>query len=92
MSGGFWYKAPLRKPLTAIVVLFTLSLIARYAYIGADIPQNMMYLLAAMNGVSVGGYMGSSAYESRYGDGWNGAEQMQQPSAYTEYDSKEETH
>lgn len=89
MSGGFWYKAPLRKPLTAIVVLFTLSLIARYAYIGADIPQNMMYLLAAMNGVSVGGYMGSSAYESRYGDGWSSC--APQAPEYTDYD-KEETH
>lgn len=90
MSGGLWYKTPLRKPLTAVVVLFTLALIVRYAYIGADIPPNMMYLLAAMNGVSVGGYMGSSAYESRYGDGWSNG--MSQGPEYTGYDDKEETH
>lgn len=78
-----WHKAPVRKPLTVIVVVFTLALVAWYARLDKDVPQNMMYLLAALNGVSIGGYMGSSAYESRYGDGY----QYQPPA-----ENMEETH
>lgn len=84
-----WYNTPVRKPLPVFCVLFTFGVITACLIQDKDVPTNIMYLLAAIDGVSVGGYMGSSAYESRYGDGWNSC--APQAPEYTDYD-KEETH
>lgn len=89
MSWNGWHNTPVRKPLPVLSVLFSFAVIAWYMGAGTDIPTNMMYLLAAIDGVSVGGYMGSSAYESRYGDGWSTG--MQQTPGYND-PGKEDTH
>ena len=89
MAWRGWYRTRVRKPLPVFCVLFTFGVIVWYMHINEDIPTNMMYLLEAIDGDSVGGYMGSSAYESRYGDGWNSC--APQAPEYTDYD-KEETH
>ncbi|MDO5116021.1 MAG: hypothetical protein Q4D58_08005 [Synergistaceae bacterium] len=91
MSWRGWRQTPLRKPLPVLCVLFTFCVIIACLIQDKDVPPNIMYLLAAIDGVSVGGYMGSSAYESRYGDGSTANSYMSECTDYDD-DEKEATH
>lgn len=57
-------KLPWRKPLAVFSVIFTLVLIVVAYKTGNDIPSGVVSVLIALNGIIVGGYFGSSAYEA----------------------------
>jgi hypothetical protein len=57
-------KWPLRKPLTVAVMTVALLSVIRAVWQDIDIPPNASDLLKVLVGVTVGGYVGSSAYEA----------------------------
>jgi hypothetical protein len=55
---------PLRKLGAGVVTLIVLIVILHSVKTGTDIPDNTADLLKVVFSVSVGGYVGSSAYEA----------------------------
>jgi uncharacterized membrane protein YuzA (DUF378 family) len=65
MAWRGWSKTPLRKPLPALIVLFTCVIVSVCIGQRRDVPSNITYILLGLNGVSIGGYYTSSTIESR---------------------------
>jgi hypothetical protein len=66
-------RLPLRKLSAIVTLVFTLLAIAWCLAKLGDVPPGAVTLLVGLNGISVGGYIGSSSYEA-----------VRAPGAYTE--------
>jgi hypothetical protein len=55
---------PLRKLSAAVTLVFTLAVIAWCLVKLGDVPPGAVTLLVGLNGITVGGYIGSSSYEA----------------------------
>lgn len=55
---------PLRKISAIATLIFTFILIPWCLVLFGDVPSGVVTLLLGVNGVSVGGYIGSSSYEA----------------------------
>lgn len=63
LSGGI-RAMPLRKISAIATLIFTFILIPWCLALFGDVPSGVVTLLLGVNGVSVGGYIGSSSYEA----------------------------
>lgn len=60
-----WKDIRLRKPLALFAILFSSLIVIWYAMIVCQpIPESVVSIIQAQLGICVGGYMGTSAYES----------------------------
>jgi hypothetical protein len=55
---------PLRKISAVVTLAFTLLVIVWCLVKIGDVPPGAVTLLVGLNGISVGGYIGSSSYEA----------------------------
>ena len=55
---------PWRKPMAVFCAILTIVIIIWALRTGADIPGGVVSVLIAFNGIVIGGYFGSSAYEA----------------------------